>query len=174
VTRLSLSNYIASSPPLAAVMSKPASAAESTSFPLRETKLKHHNTKHHTRTHSASPSISTSTSRGRDKGSASSSSAFGAIGRPLQIDIPDNDNDNMGIEYVEDECSPLKTDSPNSYFAIGDGGDEERLLNVTEIARRPGESLYIKKCLLVNAEIDRMGMVSDANNYWGCIWVCSG
>jgi len=41
------------------------------------------------------------------------------------------------------------------------GDDAERLLSVTEIARRPDESLYIKKCLLVNAEIDRMGMVSD-------------
>jgi len=69
----------------------------------------------------------------------------------------------MGIEYIEDEineCSPLKHDSPAGYFAMGD--DAERLLSVTEIARRPDESLYIKKCLLVNAEIDRMGMVSGS------------
>jgi hypothetical protein len=125
------------------MMSTPASPSASNSFPLLNTKPKHH------RSRTASPSACTS----RDKGSTSASE------QPLHIATPDND---MGIEYLEEdinECSPLKADAPGGYFAIGD--DAERLLSVTEIARRPDESLYIKKCLLVNAEIDRMGMVSS-------------
>jgi len=69
----------------------------------------------------------------------------------------------MGFKSMEDDDrSPLLNDSPISYNSIED--DADRLLSVAEIARRPGESLYSKKCLLVNAEIDRMGMVSRAND----------
>jgi len=123
------------------MMSTPASPSASNSFPLLKTK------------HHPSRTTSPSTRTSRDQGSSSASE------QPLCIAIPDSD---MGIEYLEEdinECSPLKADAPGGYFAIGD--DAERLLSVTEIARRPDESLYIKKCLLVNAEIDRMGMVGD-------------
>lgn len=68
----------------------------------------------------------------------------------------------MGREYLdEDDRTPLKSDvSPISYDSIEE--DADRSLSVAEIARRPNESLYVKKCMLVNLEIDRMGMVSSA------------
>lgn len=66
----------------------------------------------------------------------------------------------MGREYyIEDDASkPLKGDvSPISYSSIEDEAGSE--MSISEIAKKPNESLYLKKCALVNQEIDRMGMV---------------
>lgn len=79
----------------------------------------------------------------------------------LVADQDDTSNSfKMGREYyTEDDASkPLKGDvSPISYSSIEDEASSE--LSITELARKPNESLYIKKCALVNQEIDRMGMV---------------
>jgi hypothetical protein len=68
----------------------------------------------------------------------------------------------MGVEYLsDDDRTPLKSDgSPVSYNSMNDEANHS--ISVTEIARRPNESLYLKKCLLVNGEIDAMGMVRYA------------
>lgn len=87
---------------------------------------------------------------------------------PSSFSLDDDDDDlplnsfEMGREYyIEDEATkPLKGDvSPISYSSI-EGNEAGSDVSIREIAQRPGESLYLKKCALVNQEIDRMGMVS--------------
>lgn len=64
----------------------------------------------------------------------------------------------------------MGTESPNSLDGHTTGDKGFRSQSVADISSLEGHTLYEKKCVLINREIDQMGM----GRYQWCIWWLCG